>query len=148
MTAPDDYQSLLSATPGELYSLLGASALAVENPTSVLKLGREGSLWQGRPAVLGTTAPFEHAGFQVAAKSFLKRWHRELQSALCGNQKLYAEEQKRGIHDIDLLIASIVGAITASVPALAPFVPLVTVLAVLVVKTGLRSFCDTLGELV
>ncbi len=147
MRTPADFQPLLSATPGELYSLLGASALAVESPESILKLGREGSLWQGRPAVLGTNVPFEHAGFQNAAKSFLKQWRKELQGALCGNQKLYAEEKKRGMHDVDLLIASIIGAITASVPALAAFVPLVTILAVLVVKTGLRSFCDTLGQL-
>jgi hypothetical protein len=147
MVAADDFQSLLSATPGELYSLLGASALAVESPASVLKLGREGALWQGRPAVLGPNAPFEHPGFQSAAKSFLKLWRKELQSALCGNQKLYEEEKKRGLHDVDLLIASVVGAITVSVPALAPFVPLITILAVLVVKTGLRSFCETLTEL-
>lgn len=147
MTTSSELQPLLSATPAELYSLLGASALAVEEPASVLKLGREGALWQSRPAVLGPSAPFEHAGFQNAGKSFLKHWRRELQSALCGNEKLYAEEKKRGIHDVDLLIASIIGAITVSVPALAPFVPLVTILAVLVVKTGLRSFCDTLSEL-
>lgn len=147
MAATDDVKSLLSATPGELYSLLGASALAMESPQSVLKLGREGILWQGRPAVLGTDAPFEHAGFQGAGKSFLKKWRKELQSALCGNEKLYEEEQKRGIHDVDLLIASIVGAITVSIPPLAPFVPIVTVLSVLVVKTGLRAFCQTLVEL-
>jgi hypothetical protein len=147
MTNPGDFQFLISATPGELYSLLGASALAVESPASILRLGREGSLWQGRPAVLGTDAPFEHSGFQKAAQSFLGQWHKELQAALCGNQKLYEEEKKRGMQDIDLLIASIVGAITVSVPPLAPFVPLITILAVLVVKTGLRAFCDTLVEL-
>jgi hypothetical protein len=147
MTTSADLQPLLGATPDELYSLLGASALAVEEPASVLRLGREGSLWQGRPAVLGPNAPFEHPGFQKAGKSFLKHWRKELQGALCGNEKLYTEEKKRGMHDIDLLVASIVGAITVSIPALAPFVPLLTVLAVLVVKTGLRSFCDTLAEL-
>ena len=147
MAAPDDFQSLLSATPDELYSLLGASALAVESPASMLQFGREGTLWQARPAVLGTSAPFEHAGFQGAAKKFLKQWRKELQSALCGNEKLYKEEQKRGMHDVDLFIASIIGAITVSIPVLAPFVPLVTILAVLVVKTGLRSFCETLLEI-
>lgn len=147
MSKTADFQPLLSATPGELYSLLGASSLAVEDPGAILKLGREGALWHGRPAVLGPDAPFEHSGFQNAGKSFLKHWRKELQGGLCGNEKLYAEEKKRGMHDIDLLIASVIGAITASIPALAPFVPLVTILAVLVVKTGLRSFCETLGEL-
>lgn len=96
--------------------------------------------------MLGTDAPFEHSGFQHAAKSFLKRWGRELQSALCGNQALYEEEKKRGVHDVELLVASISGAITVSVPALAPFIPVVTVIAVIIVKTGLRSFCQTLGD--
>lgn len=147
MAITADLHPLLSASQGELYSLLGANSLAIESPSSLLTLGREGALWQSPPPVLGTETPFEHVGFQNAANAFLRRWRVELQKAVCGNEALYAEEKKRGVHDVDLLIAAIVGSISASVPPLAPFVPLLTVLAVIIVKTGLRSFCETLGEI-
>src|SRR5580704_10502356 len=106
-TMPDipsntDVSPLLSATQGELYSLLGASALALEPPDALLRLGRDGDFWQSQPPVLGNEPLFEHSGLQKIGESFIREWGYQLKRALCGNETLYKEEQKRGIHDIDL----------------------------------------------
>jgi len=139
-----DLTPLLSSTQGELYSLLGASALALEAPDAILRLGRDGSLWQTPPSVLGNEPPFEHSGLQRVGEAFLREWGGQLKRALCGNEALYKEEQNRGMHDIDLYLGSLSATICASIPALSPFTPLVTILSVIIVKTGLRAFCATL----
>ena len=137
---------LLSADDDELYSLLGAAALAVDaSPLELLEAGRRGQFYQSPPAMLGAEGHFRNEAFEDAAKAFLRRWGVELRKALCGNEKLLAEEKKRGIHEVDVMIATVIASITATIPVLAGFGVLLNVLAVIVVRSGISAFCGSIA---
>ena len=70
-----------------------------------------------------------------------KDWASELGNAVCKNEKLYEEEKRHGLEQTHLFVAAVVGAVVSAVPALAAMAGLLTVLGVLVAKTGIETFC-------
>lgn len=140
-----DTSSLLRASDSELMALLGLQALPLlKSPSEVLSMGRSGELY-GNPEQLGG-GEFEHSALVVVGKVFLKQWASQLRKAICSKGKLYSKLQKKGSTETNLMIAMCVSGIAAAVPALAPFSGLLTVLGVLLVKTGVDAFCEMLND--
>lgn len=135
--------TLLAADKTELLSVLGAAALAIDNsPAQLLEAGRSGQFYSAGPTVLGPEIPFEHSGLTRAATDFLTKWNFEIRKAICGNEKLYAAETKEVGRHADLWVATIVSTLATHIKALAPFVVVLNILAALIVRTGLKAFCD------
>ncbi len=128
----EQIEELLSATDSEVYSLLGAAAIATESSLDLLQIGRSGELYQSAPRVLGSDIPFEHQGFERIAKTFLRNWATQLRKAICENDILAKEEKARGRREVDLIMATVIASITASIPQLAGFSVLLNILAVMV----------------
>lgn len=147
---PKVLRELMSASDDELESLLGVYATPLlSDPSSTLRTGRSAEFWRVS-AVMGdegSRGSFVHAGFKERAQEFFSRWGRELRRGLCGDSNLHNYVAERGLKEIDLAVAAVVGAIAASIPALAPFSGLLTIVGVMVVKSGLDAFCQMLEEL-
>jgi len=140
-----EVRALLGASDAELWSVLGAQALpVVVSPGSLLDDGRRGVFWQSGPAILGGEPTFRHDQFQLVAKAFLSKWAAELHHAVCAGDDLDREIKKRGFKEVDVAVASIVGYLATSIPALAPFTGLLVVLGVMICRTGVKAFCATL----
>jgi hypothetical protein len=140
-----DPKALLQASDSELMALLGLQALPlVKNPSEVLAMGRGGELY-GNPEQLGS-GEFEHGALAAVGKTFLHKWAGQLQKAICTKSELYKKLRQTGSAQTDLLVAVSVGGLAAAIPALAPFSGLLTVVGVLLAKTGVDAFCEMLSD--
>jgi len=138
-------ETLFRASDSELMALLGLQALPlVKQPEEVLAMGRSGELY-GNPEQLGE-GEFEHGGLAQVGKIFLRTWAVELQRAICTKGALYKKLREKGSHQTDVLVAVAIGGLSSAIPALAPFSGLITVLSVLLVKTGVDAFCQMLSD--
>jgi hypothetical protein len=134
--------ALLTADKDELYSVLGAAALAVDKtPIELLEAGRAGEFYAAGPTHLGPGS-FDHHGLRKVAENFLAKWGKEIRKAICGKEKLYAAEKKEAVKQVDIWVATLVATLTASIPTLGPFTVVLNILAVMIVRSGLRAFCD------
>lgn len=146
-----DISTLVKADDHEMLALLGCEALPiVTTPAELLAAGRGGLLWQAGPMMLGreespTASRFWHEQMKDVGRRFLQEWSQQLHIAICGNRRLYAKLQGRGIKEIDVMVGAAAGAIVGRIPELAPFTGLVTVLGVMVAKTGIAAFCESLA---
>src|SRR4051794_40401103 len=112
----DQLNELLAAKDHEMYSLLGAAAIASTDPIELLNAGRSGNFYQPAPAVLGPEIPFEHQGLERAARAFLRTWGAQLRKAICDNQILSEEERTRGRREVEVILATVVASITSQIP--------------------------------
>jgi len=138
--------ALEGASDSELRALLGMYALTVvQDPAYTLQEARSGAFITDGSAALGEE--FKHGEFERIARIFLRKWGGELRKALCGNEKLYREVKAKGVSQLDVVVGLIVGAISQAVPGLAALTGLLTVLGLLVARSGLHAFCQTLAEI-
>jgi hypothetical protein len=144
-----EISKLLSATDSELFAVLGAQALPlVASPSEFLELGRKGGLYVSGSTALGSTPEFDHRPLELFAKKFLRIWKSQLQAAVCGDSFLKEEVSKRGSVKTDTdLIAIAIASLSAHIPVLVPFSGLLIVLAVLIVRSGVKAFCEMLKDL-
>jgi hypothetical protein len=134
-----EIQDLWSASSDELTSLLGLNALPLfKSPGEMLHLARSGAL-AGGATVMGYE--YKSDELKQIGHSFLERWKGEIRAAICGNRELLAKERETALNQMHLLVSSIVVALTTHIPALAPFSPLLLVLSVMIVKSGLAAWC-------
>lgn len=146
MSTPDrtEIESLLAADSEELESLLGLYALsAYSPPLSVLTEARAGALQESLAPTLGKPR-FSNAYLKSNARWFFKMWAKELRQAICTNKALYKQEREATVDEVHVLVATIVGAIVAAAPALAPLTGLLAVLGVIIAKSGTEAFCKSL----
>ena len=113
----EQLDELVAADTEELYALLGAASLSVtSSPIQLLQAGRAGQFYESPPTVCGPDIPFEHKGLKKAAQAFLQQWGSEIKSAICGNDAVLEAERHKGREQLNLLIATIVASLTASIP--------------------------------
>jgi len=144
---PNPTKPLLNATDDELISLLGVYALPlIQGPGELLLSGRGGNFWTSGPDVQGSGKIFVHEAFESAAKVFLRRWIKQLRQAICHGDLAFLSLHSKGLSR-DLFIAGVAGSLAAAIPELASFSGLLTVLAVFVVRSGGKAFCEMLDEL-
>lgn len=137
--------ALLQASDSELMALLGLQALPVlKTPVEMLQMGRSGDLY-GDPEQLGA-GEFEHGKLAATGKAFLNRWSDQLQKAICSKGDLYKKLRQKGSAQTDVLVALAVTGLASAIPVLAPFSGLLTVIGVLLVKTGVDAFCEMLKD--
>jgi hypothetical protein len=137
--------ALFKASDSELMALLGLQALPLlKKPDELLAMGRSGELY-GNPEQLGE-GEFEHSALAQVGKAFLRKWAVELQKAICTKGELYKKLRQKGSAQTDILVAVAVGGLASAIPALAPFSGLLTVLGVLLAKTGVDAFCEMLSD--
>jgi hypothetical protein len=139
---------LVFASDDELMAVLGATALPLLNsPNEILQAGRNGEFWADGAAVQGEELVFIHEGFERAGRTFLKKWAAQLRLAVCHNGNLGQELRTEGAHQLDVGVALVTSSLAVAIPALAPFSGLLTVLAVMIARSGARAFCEMLDEL-
>jgi len=144
-TSYADANVLLRASDSELMALLGLQALPLlKSPSEVLVMGRSGDLY-GNPEQLGG-GEFEHGTLVVMGKAFLNQWAAELQKAICSNGELYDKLRKTGSTETNVLVAVCVSGIASAIPTLAAFSGLLTVIGILLIKTGVDAFCKMLSD--
>lgn len=140
-----DANNLRQASDSELMALLGMQALPLmKSPSELLEMGRNGDLY-GDPEQLGE-GEFEHGALAALGKTFLSMWARQLQAAICTKSELYKKLRQTGSAQTDLLVAVAVGGLASAIPPLAPFSGLLTVVGVLLAKTGVDAFCEMLSD--
>ncbi len=138
---------LYTATDDELYSVLGLYSISLTtNPSDVLDNGRTGEYWQAGPEVLGDEETFWHKKYAELGRQFLINWKPQIFSAICENHNVYSDLRKKGFREVDATVAVIVGALSTSIPILAPLTGLLVVIGVLVARTGIDAFCETIKE--
>jgi hypothetical protein len=141
-----EVEKLLAEDDDTLLSVLGLQAIGISGESAAASLDslRADEFLLGDTPGLGRIRESKH--LKSRGESFLHRWARELKTAVCGNDKLYEEERKNGLENIHLTVAAIIGAIVVSIPSLGALSGLLTVLGVLIAKSGLRAFCASLNE--
>lgn len=140
-----EVEKLASASDNEMLSLLGLYALP-------LMLEPDQGLAQGRSGAFATTstalgAEFHQTRFREIGQQFLKHWAREISHAVCGNEELYRSVRERGLTQLGASVGLITAALSAKLPALAPYSALLTVLGAFIAQTGFKAFCHMLAEL-
>ena len=144
-SSSENAEGLLNASDSELMALLGLQALPlVKKPDELLAMGRSGELY-GDPEQLGE-GEFEHNALAEIGKTFLRKWAVELQKAICTKGELYKQLRQKGSAQTNILVAVAVAGLSSAIPALAPFSGLLTIVAVLLVKTGVDAFCAMLTD--
>ena len=139
---------LETASDDELMAVLGATALPVlRRPEEILQDGRRGDFWAEGPAIQGDEPAFIHEGFERLGGIFLRNWAVELRKAVCQNDDLAEKLHTEGLRQLDVAVGIITGSLAAAIPALAPFLGLLTVLGVIIARSGIRAFCQMLEEL-
>lgn len=140
-------KSLVEASDDEILSLIGMYSLPIlQTPEQTLQKGREGEFWQAGASVLGE-GEFQHKSFKQLGNLFLRKWAEQFRIAICENDSLYKEIKAQSLTQIDIIVGLITGAIALSVPALAPFTGLLTVIGVFIARSGTEAFCEMLDEL-
>jgi hypothetical protein len=140
-----DIEKLAETTDDELLSLLGLYALPVMvDPDQALLEGRRGTFCIVASEALG--GEFNQSGFRELGQKFLHKWGKEIARAICGNEELYKNVRERGLTQMGASVGLIAGCIATHVPALAPYLGLLTVLGALIAQTGFSAFCKLLAE--
>ena len=144
---PYSIKPLMNASDDELMSLLGVYALPlIQGPGELLSSGRAGKFWTSGPDIQGSEKIFIHGAFERAAKVFLIKWMKQLRRALCHGDLVSSGLHSKGLSP-ELFVAGVAGSLAAAVPELASFTGLLTVIGVLVVRSGGKAFCEMLDEL-
>lgn len=140
-------EELYHATDLELMTLLGAASLGALPAGALLDVGRAGELNPPRPAHMGDGG-FGSNWFVERGRQFLKIWAKDLCKALCQNSTSKTKRPTAKSRDeFTTLAAGLAATIAHAVPSLAPFTGVVTVLGVLVAKSGMSAFCKMLLEM-
>lgn len=141
-------EELSKASDRELLSVLGMHALPLlQDPVQTLEEGRKGEYWTTGPAVLGDEETFEHRSFERIGKLFLRKWSEQLAIAICDNDSLYRDLQTKSLAQFGVVVGLITAALTTSIPLLAPYSGLITIMAVFIARSGREAFCKMLSEL-
>lgn len=141
----NDVDRLLSLEDSELFSLIGVYSLPLSaSPVETLELGRSDKLY--REDTLGPEDQFENKTFRNFGISFFKKWAKQLQEAICSDKEKYKEVQKKWLKESDIAVATVVGIISSKIPLLSPYTGLLTLIGVVVVRTGMDAFCETFFE--
>jgi hypothetical protein len=146
-----EFKELTNASDDELMSLLGLYAIPlVQGPGKALLQAREGRFFSGPPALLGSGQgrdTFRHEAFQKLGHEFLKQWAKAIQKAICHNGNLSKQLENKTYREIDIIVASVVGALAAQIPQLASLNGLLIILGVMIARSGITAFCKTIESL-
>ena len=97
--------------------------------------------------MLGDEETFEHRSFERIGKLFLRKWSEQLAIAICDNDSLYRDLQTKSLAQFGVVVGLITAALTTSIPLLAPYSGLITIMAVFIARSGREAFCKMLSEL-
>lgn len=124
-----------SLRTSELYSFLGAEVEAIESAE-------------------GRVFPIAHLGAEdcdirrtLKAEAFVREFRTQLRSAICGNHDVrggedeYARDRERVYDKFYLVLCS---AIATVLPGWAVAAPLIGAIAMLVIRSGVKAFCEGL----
>lgn len=123
-------------------TLLGQLSIGlVGDAYETIKLGAEG-LFDCEKSMNEGVPEFLNESYKRFAQQFKGRFWSEIQEAICGKEGLLEKEKKCGFIKIHVFAATISATIGANVKVLSGMTPLLTLLGVMIARSGLNSFCD------